>query len=103
MVPFLLPVFAAAGDEPVPISASAPRKSSVSVSDSDSTGETVSTAIDEADGGGVEGGEPPELSQSRGLGVTFGEGSGFDMLLLLFDVPADLIFHFFVLFVCDLE
>ena len=94
MVRFLLPVFAAAGDEPVPISASAPRKSSVSVSDS--AGETVSTGIDEADGGGAEGGEPPELSQSRGLGVTFGEGPGFEFdLLLFFDVPTDLIFRFF--------
>ena len=75
MVRFLLPVFAAAGDESVLISVSAPRKSSISVSDS--TGETVLTGIDEADGGGEEGRVPPELSQSRGLGVTFGEGSGF--------------------------
>ena len=94
MVRFLLPVFAAAGDESVLISVSAPQKSSISVSDS--TGEIVSTGIDEADGGGEEGGEPPELSQSRGLGVTFVEGPGFEFdLLLFFDVPADLIFRFF--------
>ena len=100
MVRFLLPVFAAAGDEPVPISASAPRKSSVSVSDS--AGETVSTGIDEADGGGAEGGEPPELSQSRGLGVTFGEGSGF-VVFCFFEVPVEFVFCFFVFFVFDLE
>ena len=68
----------------MPISASAPRKSSVSVSDSDSTGEAVSTAIDEADGGGEEGGEPPGTSRSRCcLGVTFGEVSGFVVFCFL--------------------
>ena len=82
-------------------SVSAPRKST---SVTDLTGGTVSTGIDEVvDGGGEEGGEPPELSRSCGLGVTFGEGPGFDLLLLFFDVPADLIFRFFVFFVCDLE
>ena len=78
----------------MPITASAPRKSSsVSVS----TGETVSTGINdtEADGGGEEGGEPPELSRSRCfLGVTFGEVSGF-VVFCFFEVPVEFVFCFF--------
>ena len=65
VVRFLLPVLAA-GDKSKLVSVSVPLKSSVSVA----AGETVSTKINEADGDGDEGGEPPESPQSTPVGAS---------------------------------